>query len=105
MKHYLAFVDKCREAGITVPIIPGIKPIGRKSDIELLPQTFHVDLPSRLVKSVSSCAGAAEVRKVGIEYCKEQVAELLEAGVPGVHFYTQGRADSIARIVEGTFKL
>jgi len=104
-EHYFAFVKKCREAGILVPIIPGIKPIGRKSDIDLLPQTFHVDLPSRLVEAVSTCGGAAEVRKVGIEYCKEQVLELLEAGVPGVHFYTQGRADSIARIVESTFRL
>jgi methylenetetrahydrofolate reductase (NADPH) len=104
-EHYFAFVKKCRDAGILVPIIPGIKPIGRKSDIDLLPQTFHVDLPSRLVEAVSTCGGAAEVRKVGIEYCKEQVSELLGAGVPGVHFYTQGRADSIARIVESTFRL
>ncbi len=101
--HYFSFVRRCREAGITVPIIPGIKPIGRKSDIDLLPLIFHVDLPSSLVDAVSRCTGAAQVRAVGIEFCKEQVSGLLEAHVPGVHFYTQGRSESIARIVEATF--
>ena len=103
-EHYFSFVKRCREEGITVPIIPGVKPIGRKSDIELLPQIFHVDLPNRLVAAVSRCNSATEVRAVGISYCIDQVASLLEAKVPGVHFYTQGRAESIARVVEATYQ-
>jgi len=101
--HYFSFVQKCRDKGITVPIIPGLKPIGRKTDIELLPQTFHVDLPSALVEAVSRCSSVAEVRSVGIDFCIGQVTQLLAAKVPGVHFYTQGRAESIARVVEATF--
>jgi len=100
---YFSFVKRCRAAGISVPIIPGIKPIQRKTDIDLLPQTFHVDLPNELVSAVEKSTSLLEVRKIGAAFCIKQVSELLEARVPGVHFYTQGRAEPIAQIVEATF--
>jgi len=100
---YFSFVKRCRAAGISVPIIPGIKPIQRKTDIDLLPQTFHVDLPNELVSAVEKSTSLSEIRKIGVEFCIKQVDELLKARVPGVHFYTQGRAEPIAQIVEATF--
>jgi len=101
--RFFSFVDQCRKAGIDVPIIPGIKPIQRERDLALLPQTFHVDLPPALVSSIERCKSPAEIRKVGVKLCSEQVSELLAAKVVGVHFYTQGRSDSIAKIVEATY--
>lgn len=101
---YFSFVERCRAAGISVPIIPGIKPIQRRSDIELLPHIFHVDLPESLVKAVQESTSIHDVRKIGVDYCIQQVAELLDAQVPGVHFYSQGRAEPIARIVEATYR-
>lgn len=102
-EHYFSFVDKCREAGITVPIIPGIKPIRRRKDIDFLPQTFHIDLPGDLVKDVAACDSLAAIKDVGVEFCKDQVRELLKANVPGVHFYTEGRAELITRVIKETF--
>jgi len=102
-EHYLEFVDKCREAGITVPIIPGIKPIRRRKDIEFLPQTFHIDLPCDLVNDVAKAKDPAEVKDIGVEFCKAQVRELIKAGVPGVHFYSESRAELITRVVKGIF--
>jgi methylenetetrahydrofolate reductase (NADPH) len=102
-ERYFSFVERCRAAGIAVPIIPGIKPLARKSDVDLLPQTFHVDLPGQLVEEVAAARTANEVREAGIRHCIAQVAALLHAGVPGVHFYTQGKPDSVARVVQATF--
>ena len=76
--HYFSFVDKCREAGITVPIIPGIKPIRRRKDIEFLPQTFHIDLPSDLVNDVAKAENLTEIKDIGVEFCKDQVRELIK---------------------------
>lgn len=101
--RYFSFVDRCRSAGIDVPIIPGIKPIQRKSDLELLPQTFHVDLPQSLVDRIERCTTPADIRNVGVDFCTEQVAQLLQARVPGVHFYTQGRAEPIVKVVQATY--
>lgn len=102
-ERFFSFVERCHKAGITVPIIPGIKPIGKKSDIDLLPSTFHVDLPPTLVDAVQKCSTSADVRKTGAQFCMEQVSQLLSAGVIGIHFYTQGKADPIARIVGETW--
>ncbi|MGI6439443.1 MAG: methylenetetrahydrofolate reductase [Sphaerochaetaceae bacterium] len=101
--YYFSFVEKCRDAGIHVPIIPGIKPIQRKRDLELLPQTFKVDLPSHLVSDITQSSSVQEVREIGIDFCITQVKELLSKGVPGVHFYTQGRGEPVAQVVEATF--
>ena len=100
---FCRFRDECRRIGITVPIIPGIKPISALNDINLLPQTFHIDLPNDLFAAVSKCKTDAEAREAGIEWATMQSQELLKLGVPGIHYYTLGRSDNIARIVKATF--
>ncbi len=97
------FRDECRKAGITVPIIAGIKPISALNDIRLLPQTFHIDVPGDLFNAVLKCKTDQEAREVGIEWCTMQSKELLKEGVPGVHYYTLGRSDNVARIVKAAF--
>ncbi len=101
--HYFSFVDKCHKAKIDVPIIPGIKPIQKRSDLDLLPQTFHVDLPSLLVDKVNNATSAEDVREIGIEFCINQINELLDSNVPSIHLYTQGRSAPIEKIVRSTF--
>lgn len=100
---YFRFVEQCRAAGITVPIIPGIKPIGSRRDLATIPQTFHVDFPSALVDQISRAKTLAEIREVGVEWCIQQTRELLASGVEGVHFYTLGKADSVARVVRACY--
>lgn len=96
--HYLNFVKKCREVGITVPIVPGIKPISNQSHLTQLPKTFHIDIPIDLVNEVSKCKSNNEIRQVGIEWAIEQCKELIRNGVPSIHFYTMGMSDNIAEI-------
>ena len=74
--------------GITVPIIPGIKPISALNDIKLLPQTFHIDLPNDLFTAVKKCKTDSEAREIGIELATMQSQELMKLGVPGIHYYT-----------------
>ncbi len=100
---FFRFRDECRQAGITVPIIAGIKPISALNDIKLLPQAFHIDLPNELVSAVRKCRDDKEAREVGIEWTTMQSRELIKEKVPGVHYYTLGRSDNIARIVKSSF--
>ena len=101
--RFYAFRDACREAGITVPIIPGIKPVSALNDMSLLPQTFHIDIPEELVHEFSKCRTDEEVRETGIEWSTAQSRDLLKNEVPGIHYYTLGRSDNIARIVKASF--
>lgn len=101
--RFCRFRDECKKMGITVPIIPGIKPISAMNDIKLLPQTFHIDLPNDLFSAVQKCKNDAEVREVGIEWATKQSKDLLKMGVPGIHYYTLGRSDNVARIVKASF--
>jgi methylenetetrahydrofolate reductase (NADPH) len=101
--RFCRFRDECRKMGITVPIIPGIKPISAMNDIKLLPQTFHIDLPNDLFSAVQKCKTDSEARQVGIEWAANQSKELIKIGVPGIHYYTLGRSDNIARIVKASF--
>lgn len=100
---FLLFNEECRKIGIKVPIIPGLKPISAISDIKLLPQTFHIDIPSDLYAAVSKCKTDEDARETGIEWATKQSKELLKHGVPGIHYYTLGRSDNVARIVKGAF--
>lgn len=102
-EKFFRFRDECRALGINVPIIAGLKPVSALNDIRLLPQTFHIDLPNDLVSSVRKCTTDKEAREVGIEWAIMQSKELIKEGVPGIHYYTLGRADNIARIVKGAF--
>ncbi len=100
---FCRFRDECRKMGITVPIIPGIKPISALNDIRLLPQTFHIDLPNDLFAAVQKCKTDNEAREAGIEWAIMQSKELMKLGIPGIHFYTLGRSDNIARIVKASY--
>ncbi|HOX74630.1 MAG TPA: methylenetetrahydrofolate reductase [NAD(P)H] [Bacteroidales bacterium] len=102
-EKYFRFRDDCRKAGIEVPIIAGLKPISALNDIKMLPQTFHIDLPNDLVSEVRKCKTDQEAREAGIEWATMQSKELIKAGAPGLHYYTLGRSDNIARIVRASF--
>jgi len=102
-QKYFAFVEKCREEGITVPIIPGLKPIATKKQLNLIPHRFHVDLPDDLIMSVVKCKDNKEVRQVGIEWCIEQSKELVKAGVPILHYYSMGKSSNIYEIASKVF--
>jgi methylenetetrahydrofolate reductase (NADPH) len=101
--RYFEFVKTCREAGITVPIIPGLKPISVKSQLSTLPRTFSIDIPEDLVTAVDKCSDNQQVRQVGIEWAIEQSRELIRFGVPVLHFYTMGKADNIGKIAKAVF--
>ncbi len=101
--RYYEFVDLCRKHHIEVPIIAGIKPLQKMRDLLLLPQTFHVDIPNHFVHQIEKAKDAAEIRKIGVEYSIQQVEDLLKHQVPGIHFYTQGKAKSVAKVVSATF--
>ena len=103
-ERYFDFVDRCRAEGINIPIIPGIKPLTTASQLHVLPQVFHVDLPEALVQAVEGAKTRDQVKKAGMDWCTRQAEELLEKGVPTLHFYTMGKAmptQEIARRVFG----
>lgn len=102
-KKYFEFVDKARKIGITVPIIPGIKPIAVKRHQQILPQVFRLDLPEDLIKSIEEAKDNAQVREIGIEWAIQQSKELIDYGVPVVHFYSMGKSDNIKAIAKEIF--
>ena len=102
-QKYFQFVDKCRSEGITVPIIPGLKPISTLKQLNVIPHRFHVDLPEALIKSIIKCKTNVEVRQVGIEWCIQQSLELKKAGLPMLHYYSMGKSDNIKAIAEAVF--
>lgn len=102
-KKYFDFVDRCREAGIHVPIIPGIKPITTKTQTSVLPTIFYIDLPEELADEVEKCKDNAAVKQVGIEWAIKQSKELMKAGVPTLHFYSMGKSDPIYKIAKELF--
>jgi len=102
-KKYFEFVDKCREMGIMVPIIPGIKPITAKVQTTVLPKIFNIDLPEDLTDEVEKCKDNAAVKEVGIKWCVQQSKELMKYGVPTLHFYSMGKSDPVYRIAKELF--
>lgn len=100
---FFKFVEKCREAGITAPIIPGLKPISTFKQLNLIPQRFNADLPEELIKEVLKCKNNSEVREVGIEWCVSQSKELMDAKVPFLHYYSMGKSDNIRAIASQLF--
>lgn len=97
---YFQFVERARQAGITIPIIPGIKPMAKLSQFNVLPKTFHLDLPEALSKAVEQCKTDAEVKQVGIEWGIQQCKELIQHKVPSIHFYTVSAVDCIRQIAK-----
>jgi methylenetetrahydrofolate reductase (NADPH) len=102
-KKFFEFRDKCVEAGINVPIIPGLKILTGKKQILGLPKLFHIDIPQDLFVEVEKCADDKQVKEAGIEWCINQSRELISAGVPCLHFYTMGTSESTKRVASQVF--
>lgn len=102
-QKYFDFVKKCREADINVPIIPGLKPITTKSQINALPRVFYIDIPEELADAVEACKNNKEARQVGIEWSIQQSKKLMEFGVPILHYYSMGKSDSVYEIAKELF--
>ena len=98
---YYDFVARCRAAGITVPVIPGLKPISSLRQVALLPETFSIDIPVELTDELS--ASPERAYEIGREWCRNQCRDLLAHGVPAVHFFTMGRPDNILEILRACF--
>lgn len=100
---FFSFVKKCRDTGINVPIIPGIKPVTFIKDIDTLPRVFAISIPDELVKTIKKCKTNEEAKDAGIEWTIQQSKELKEAGVPAIHYYTIGISDNIRKIAKQVF--
>jgi len=99
-KKYFAFVENCRAAGITVPIIPGLKPLTSKKQLAIIPRTFYVDLPTDLLNAIVQCKADEDCEKIGEEWLLAQSKELKAAGVPVLHYYTLGKPQVVANVVK-----
>lgn len=102
-QHYFDFVAKCRAMDIHVPIIPGLKPIATARQLDILPEIFHLEMPEALAKEVRSCTTNAAIKQVGVEWAVQQGRELMQAGVPALHFYTMSKSDSVHAIASQLF--
>lgn len=102
-QKYFSFVKEARKMGIEVPIIPGIKPIATKGHLSMLPKTFKIDLPEDLIKEVEDAKDNASVKQIGIEWAINQCKELLDFGVPVLHFYSMGKSDNIKKVARELF--
>ena len=102
-KKFFDFVDKCRAAGITVPIIPGLKPIATKKQLNLIPHRFSVQLPDDLIMAVVKASDNDAVKQIGIDWCIQQSKELVAAGIPVLHYYSMGKAENIREIAKAIF--
>ena len=100
---YKEFVTSCRDAGINVPIIPGLKPITSSKQLVGLPKIFHIDIPDDLSDAIHACKSEADVKEVGIEWMINQCKELVEFGAPVLHFYTMGNPGPTKRIAQAIF--
>ncbi|HRG18095.1 MAG TPA: methylenetetrahydrofolate reductase [NAD(P)H] [Flavobacterium lutivivi] len=102
-KKFFDFVEKCRTAGITVPIIPGLKPIATKKQLNLIPHRFSVEMPDDLIMAVVKAKDNDYVKQIGIEWCIAQSKELVAAGIPVLHYYSMGKAENIKAIAKEVF--
>ena len=102
-EQYFHFVDQCRAAGIAVPIIPGLKPMSSKRQIDLLPRSFHIDIPQELVALMQQAKTAEAAYQTGIDWAVRQSRELLAHGAPAIHYYTMAKTDNVCQIVKAVF--
>ena len=100
---YFNFLKMAREAGVTIPIIPGIKPMSKLSQLAVIPKTFKVDLPKELVSEALKLHTDDEMKQLGIEWGVQQCKDLIKAGVPSLHFYALGATDSVKEIAKRIF--
>lgn len=102
-EKYFSFVQACRDFGINVPIIPGMKALSTKRQLTVLPSIFHIDLPDDLVRAVEDCKDDQSVRQIGVEWAIQQSKELKAQGAPCLHFYSMGKSDNIVKIAKEVF--
>ena len=102
-EKYFNFVERAIEIGITVPIIPGIKPISIRRHLQILPQVFRLDVPDILISEIEKCEDNKAIKQIGIDWAIEQSKELIARGVPVVHFYSMGKSDNIMAIAKEVF--
>jgi methylenetetrahydrofolate reductase (NADPH) len=102
-QKFFDFVSKCRTAGITVPIIPGLKPIATKKQLNLIPHRFSIELPDALIMEVVKAKDNDAVKQIGIEWCAQQSKELVASGIPVLHYYSMGKAENIKAIAKTIF--
>lgn len=100
---YFQFVERVRKEGINIPIIPGIKPFRKKSQLTVIPKTFKVDIPQELATEVLKCASDEQTEALGTEWCIHQCKELIAYGVPSIHFYSVGAVQSIKQIAKAIY--
>jgi methylenetetrahydrofolate reductase (NADPH) len=99
-EKYFSFVEKARAMGITIPIIPGIKPLAKLTQLTVVPKTFHCDIPEPLAKEIVKCKTDDDARQLGIEWTTEQCRDLYAHGVSNIHFYTVSAVDSVAEVAK-----
>lgn len=97
------FIKRCREAGINVPVVPGLKPIVNRNQLTMLPKTFRVDLPTELATELAKCKDDIEAKQVGVEWCAMQAKDLITHGIPSIHFYSHNATESVRRIAERVY--
>ncbi|MBB6609670.1 methylenetetrahydrofolate reductase [NAD(P)H] [Pontibacter sp. Tf4] len=102
-QKYFDFVNRCRAEGITVPIIPGLKPMTTKTQLTLLPSLFHIEVPCELADAIEDCPDNKAAAQVGVEWAIKQSKELMEFGVPCLHYYSMGKSDSVRKVAEALF--
>ncbi len=100
---YFEFVDLCKQEGINVPIIPGLKPLATQKQLTVLPSVFHIDIPEDLTREVMKCKNNTEVKEVGVEWAIQQCKELAEKGAPVLHFYTMSKSTMTQKIADAVF--
>ena len=99
-RKYFEFVERARQMGITIPIIPGIKPMAKLSQLTVVPKTFHCDIPEPLAREIVKCKTDEDARQLGIEWTTEQCRELYAHGVHDIHFYTVSAIDSVVEVTK-----
>lgn len=102
-QKYYDFVNRCRAEGITIPIIPGLKPITLMNQGTVLPKIFHVDIPEDFAKEMRKCKSDEEVTQVGVEWCTMQAKDLINNGAPIVHFYSMMATQSVRKVAEAIY--
>ncbi len=103
-EKYFAFVEKARSMGITIPIIPGIKPMAKLSQLTVVPKTFHCDIPEPLAREIVKCKTDEDARQLGIEWTTAQCQELYQHGIRNIHFYTVSAVNSVVEVAKRLLK-
>lgn len=102
-QKYFDFVNRCRAEGITIPIIPGLKVLSTKKQLDVLPRLFFLDMPEAFRKEIAACENDKQAKQIGIEWCTQQCRELMDFGVPALHFYTMSKSDTTLAVAKQIF--